>query len=165
MRARIFACCLLGLVAFASSSLLSRAQLAGEKKSGVIIIKGVITNLDDGKDRIKDDTYLQLVFVPPDGKVPMQVSAAKVIYPSSLPKISVPATGPFSFECRGLRPGTYLVAVQRYQSPNESWRPFLHRGQTIASIVIPKDSPSPVINMGNVTLPLPPGPWTGTSVK
>ena len=133
----------------------AHSQAAPSNKAGIVTIKGVVTNLAEGKERITGDTYLQLVFLPPDGKLGVRVEAGRISFTSSLQKVSMPTKGPFSFEGNGLGPGTYAVAVQKYAFSNDGWHPFLRKDGKPLEIKISDSTPS-VLDVGEVTLPVPP---------
>ncbi len=130
-------------------------QAATTNKATVVTIKGVVTNLAEGIERITGDTYLQLVFLPPDGKLEVTAEAGRISFTSSLPRVSMPAKGPFSFEGGGLGPGTYVVAVQKYAFSTDGWHPFLRKDGQPLEIKISDSTPS-VLDVGEVALPVPP---------
>jgi len=144
----------LGLVGL---SLVSHgAQTGSDTRPVNLTIKGMITNIPEASERIKDDTYLQLVLMPPDGKLPIRVSGGRITYVSALPKTAIPAKGSFSIECKALEPGKYVLAAQMFRWSNEFWHPFLSKGKTALEITIPKDATGPILDVGRVTLPVPP---------
>ncbi len=130
-------------------------QAAPNNKADVVTVKGVVTNLAEGKERITGDTYLQLVFLPPDGKLDVRAEAGRISFTSSLPRASMPTKGPFSFEGKGLGPGTYLLAVQKYAFSTDGFHPFLRKDGQPLEIKISDSTPS-VLDVGEVTLPVPP---------
>ncbi len=119
-----------------------------------VTIRGVITNLLAGKARITPDTYLQLLLIPPDGKLSVKAEAGFLSFPSSLPTVSMPAKGPFSLTCSGLASGTYVLVVQKYVLSTDGIRPFLLKGERPLEIKI-SDSTASVLDVGDVDLPIP----------
>ncbi len=129
-------------------------KTAPSGKTAVVTIKGVITNLAAGKARITGDTYLQLLLIPPDGKLSVKAEAGFLSFPSSLARVSMPAKGPFSLACSGLASGTYVLVVQKYVFSTDGVRPFLLKGERPLEIKI-SDSTASVLDVGEVTLPIP----------
>lgn len=166
----VWAAHLLGLVGFSLPSY--GTQTGSDTRPVNLTIKGVITNISEVAEWIKDDTYLQLILVPPDGKVELKSDGeGRITYISVLPKTAVPAKGSFSIVCNALAPGKYLVAVQMFKrsivvngAGRESvdavnpqfWRPFLRKDKAALVITIPKDASGPILDVGQVTLPVPP---------
>jgi hypothetical protein len=129
--------------------------LGGETKPHPVTIKGVITNLDEAKEVIASDTYLQLILDVPGGHKVTYGSNGRVSFDSDLPRIPVPAKGPkraFSFDCKGLDEGTYVVAVQLIDVPNQT--SVLMQAGGILKIQVSKDT-GPTIDVGEVTVHIP----------
>jgi hypothetical protein len=156
MRDRVFAACVLGCLTF-MGFLMSRGELLGSQtKPQSVTIKGVITNLADVKGLIASDTYLQLALLGPGGTYGAHTDdRGRSSIDSNLPRSSMPKTGPkaaFSFECKGLEDGTYVVAVQLMEGGTffnvlqKDGRPLL--------IQVSKDT-GPTIDVGEVRIPVP----------
>ena len=97
-----------------------------------ITIKGKIINLEQIKKDISAKTYLQLVFLPEDGRINFTLDEkGRMALISSLPIISFPLDGTFIFETDELKPGKYLISNQ---FPNIS---------NAISLLVKKISPSP----------------------
>jgi hypothetical protein len=154
MRARIFAACALGCLTFMSLLMSPRALLGSETKSHSVTIKGVITNLAEAKQLITSDTYLQLAPLGPGGTFSVTYDGrGRVSIGSNLPKTSMPAqgsTGAFSFDCKGLDEGTYVVAVQ-LSAVNHSV--VLKKDRRPLLIRVSKNT-GPTLDVGEVTIPV-----------
>jgi hypothetical protein len=136
--------------------LMSRGELLGsETKPQSVTIKGVITNLAEAKGWIGKDTYLQLVLPGPGGSFEFHTDhRGRFSIDSNLPRISMPATGSkgaFSFDCKGLDEGTYVVAVQLTEVPHEV---FLQKDEHLLRIEVSKNT-GPTLDVGEVTIPIP----------
>jgi len=84
-------------------------NIAGEDNTA-ITITGIITNLEKAKKYITNDSYLQIVFLPSDGKVSMRTDGqGRMTYDSELARIDIPSTGAFTFERVSLKPGRYII--------------------------------------------------------
>jgi hypothetical protein len=133
--------------------------LGGEMKSRPVTIKGVVTNFAEAKGWIPSDAYLQLVLhVSPKGRLDVTVTHTSrgVTMSSSLPKTSMPEAGStwaFSFDCKDLDDGTYVIAVQL--AATAANRPVLvQRGQQTLEIRVSKRT-GPTLDVGDVTIPAP----------
>jgi hypothetical protein len=155
MRGRVFAACVLGCLTF-MGLLMSRGELLGSQtKPQSVTIKGVITNLADIKGWIASDTYLQLALLGPGGTYGFHTDdRGRFSIDSNLPRSSMPKTGPkgaFSFECKGLEDGTYVVAVQ-LMDVNDSV--ILEKDGRPLLIQVSKDTGA-TIDVGEVRIPVP----------
>lgn len=101
---------------------------------------------------VSADSYLQLVFVRPDGGIPISISGGRFSAPSSLPRTALPKKGPFSIECEDLKPGTYFIVAQ--EALLYPQRPaFLQKdGQPLRIEV--SEHTGPILDVGGVTIPL-----------
>ncbi|MFQ5812712.1 MAG: hypothetical protein ACE5I2_05920 [Anaerolineae bacterium] len=78
-----------------------------------ITISGLITNFEDAEQYLAEDSYLQLVRIPDDGKLSGTTDdQGRLVYDSDLAQISIPRDGAFTFQIESLEPGNYLIAVQ-----------------------------------------------------
>ena len=128
--------------------------LGGEAKPHSVTINGVITNLAEARQLITSDTYLQLAPLGRGGNLSVGYDGAgRVSIGSSLPKASIPSTGStavFSFDCRGLDEGTYVVAVQL---PAVNHSVVLEKRHQLLQIRVSK-STGPTLDVGEVTIPV-----------
>jgi hypothetical protein len=100
---------------------------------------------------VSADSYLQLVFVPPDGRIPISTdSIGRFSVTSSLPRTALPKKGPFSIECGDLEPGTYFIVAQGASATRPA---FLQKDGRPLRIELPRDV-GPVLDVGEVTIPL-----------
>jgi len=135
--------------------LMSRGELlGGETKTHSVTIKGVITNLAEARQLITSDTYLQLAPLGRGGNFSVSYDGrGRTAISSNLAKASIPAAGStaaFSFDCKGLDEGTYVVAVQ-LSAVNHSV--VLRSGQQPLRIKVSK-STGPTLDVGEVTIPV-----------
>lgn len=144
------------LLTFMGLLMSSCVLLGGDTKSQPVTIKGVITNLVETKGLIAKDTYLQLALLGPGGSFKIHTDGrGRFSIDSDLPRISVPMTGSkgaFSFNCKGLAEGTYVVAFQLAEVLNHS--ALLLKGGRPLQLQISKDTGS-TVDVGEVTLPTP----------
>jgi hypothetical protein len=100
------------------------------------------------------DSYLQLVFLnTPNGGIPVSFDlTGRVSSPSSLPKTAIPLKGPFSFECKDLKPGKYLVAVQGAWLAPQRLAVLQKDGQPLRIEIT--EHTGPILDVGDVTIPL-----------
>jgi len=152
MHARIFAACVLGCLAFMGLLMSPGGLLGGQTKLQSVTIKGVITDLAEAKGWIASDTYLQLALLGPGGSVDGRTERGRWSASSNLPKIPMSATvskAPFSFECKGLDEGEYVVAVQLMERPGAN---FLMKDGQILKIRISRVKPGSTLDVGEVTI-------------
>jgi hypothetical protein len=131
------------------------ALLGGDTKPHSVIIKGVITNLAEAKEVIASDTYLQLLLDVPGRHQVTYGSRGRISFDSDLQKIPMPATGSkgaFSFDCKGLDEGTYVVAVQLLDVGTHT--SVLKKNGDVLKIQVTKDT-GPTIDVGEVTIHIP----------
>ncbi|MGO9093730.1 MAG: hypothetical protein ACLQGV_00765 [Bryobacteraceae bacterium] len=152
MRTRIVAVCAVGCL-----TVVAGALLGGDAKPHSVTIKGVITNLAEAKELIASDSYLQLVLPSGPGKT-FKIHSDdrnRFLVDSNLPKISMPAKGSkgtFSFECKGLEEGEYVVAVQLLLDVGPS-SVLGKRGNPL--LIRVSKGTGPTIDVGEVTIPVP----------
>jgi len=127
----------------------------------VMTITGIITNLEEAKKCIANDSYLQLVYFPPDGKLSVTAdSKGREKYVSDLPRMDFPSNGTFSFSAKSLKPGKYIIVVQLMEclGLTSGGSNMLARKNTkqIAFIDIPKESKNLAkLELGEVFIPVP----------
>jgi hypothetical protein len=121
---------------------------------------GVIANLKDVKKYIAEDSYLQVVFVPTDGKISFETDGqGRLRLVSELGKSSFQPDGVFTFKLESLKSGSYLIVAQLLQNyyyyPFKA-QPYLFRGKQPVVVEIPQSVNLPLtIDIGNVEIPLP----------
>lgn len=155
MRARSFAACLLGCLAFIGFLVSPGTVLGGDTKPQSVTIKGVITNLAEAKEKLAADTSLQLVLLGPDGGFKARTDdRGRFSADSNLPRLSVPAAGSkgtFAFECKGLDEGEYVVAVQLMERAGPN---FLMKDGRPLKIRTAQVKPGSMLDVGEVTIPV-----------
>jgi len=125
-----------------------------------ITITGVIANLKDAKKYIAEDSYLQLVFVPTDGKISFETDGqGRLRVVSELGKSPFQPDGVFTFKLESLKSGSYRIVAQLLQNyfyyPFKVF-PYLVRGKQPVAVEIPQSVNLPLtIDVGNVEIPLP----------
>jgi hypothetical protein len=121
-----------------------------------ITIKGVISNLKDAMSFIDEKTYLQLVFVPEDGRVTGQIAdGGRLVYDSTLQKIPIPEDGIFTLRPDRLRRGKYLIVVQKMKAQGRK-KPFLFVEDDYLTVDIAKRVKSgTTLDVGKVFIPVP----------
>jgi hypothetical protein len=119
----------------------------------VVTITGVITNIKEVKRHIPKKAYLQLIFVPPSGKMQGVISeGGGILLYSNLPQLPVPANGIFAFKVPTMKPGEYRVAIQELPQGSKLHN-ILAKGNREAVIEMPKDAKLPLtIDLGEVTI-------------
>jgi hypothetical protein len=131
------------------------ALFGGDTKPHSVVIKGVITNLAEAKEVIASDTYLQLVLDVPGGHKVTWASRGRVSFDSDLAKTSMPAAGSkgaFSFDCKSLDEGTYVVAVQLLDVGTRT--SVLLKNGGVLKVQVSKNT-GPTIDVGEVTIHIP----------
>lgn len=149
MRVRNKTICLLGGIAFMGLLLLGVGRLNAQ----TLTIKGIVTNVNEAKvdGVIEKDSYLQLVLLGPGGSFPVSTDGrGRFSLPSSLPQTAIPQKGPFSFACKDLKPGKYIVAVQKASLNRPT---FLQKDGEPLQIDITEHT-GPLVDVGDVTIPL-----------
>ncbi len=136
-----------------------------EKPRGnVLTITARITNVQEALKHADKDAYLQLVSLPPDGRLSGKLDdQGRMILDSELPTMPIPPDGRLRLRCVNLAPGQYVVAVQRCVVPVPP--PFgsgkgidnivQKAGSTseIAAVNIPdEEPPSGVVDLGEVII-------------
>jgi len=101
---------------------------------------------------VSANSDLQLVFIPPDGGIPVSVSGGRFSSPSSLPKTAMPKKGPFSIECKDLKTGTYLIVAQGALLFPQRLAFLQKNGQNLRIEI--NEHTGPVLDVGDVTIPL-----------
>lgn len=82
-----------------------------------ITITGSIINIEKAKEFIAHDSYLQLVYLSPDGKLGGTTDdRGREKYDSDLPRIDFPSNGDFTLSVKNLGAGKYIVAAQLLES-------------------------------------------------
>ena len=121
-----------------------------------ITITGEITNLEQATDHLADDSYLQLVFLPPDGQLGGRTDEkGRLFYTSELSRIPIPSDGVFTFWAESLDPGSYLIAAQLLNN-SFGMNPLLVKDGEYVTVEIPQNPELPLtIDVGEVTIPLP----------
>jgi hypothetical protein len=121
-----------------------------------ITVTGEITNLEEAIDHLADDSYLQLVFLPPDGQLGGRTDEkGRVFYTSELSRIPIPSDGVFAFGAESLDPGSYLIAAQLLNN-SFGMTPLLVKDEEYVTAEIRQNAELPLtIDVGEVTIPLP----------
>lgn len=101
-----------------------------ERHKRAFTITGEITNWDEAREFLKQDSYLQLVRItsdqfsafdgPGSGRMELKIrmdDQARFTFVSELAKSSLPSDGHFSFENAELDPGRYLIVIQKHRPP------------------------------------------------
>jgi hypothetical protein len=127
-----------------------------------IRISGAITNLDEARQYLVEDSYLQLVRMS-DGEVTFVFPQDGLVFvQSDLAQIPIPSDGAFAFQLDSLAAGKYFVTAQRFTPRN--WTKMnamvlAREGGEPASVVvveIPEGVTLPfVFDMGEVVIILP----------
>jgi hypothetical protein len=126
-----------------------------------ITITGRITNIKKAKEFIAHDSYLQLVCLPPGGKLGGTTdNKGREKYDSDLPKIDFPSNGDFTLTVKNLEPGKYIIAAQLLESfglgKGGSNILAIRKTKQIAIIDIPDESKDSVkFELDEVFLPVP----------
>jgi hypothetical protein len=103
-----------------------------------ITITGVITNLEDAEEYLAEDSYLQLVRLPPDGRLGFTTDdQGYLAYDSEFAQIPIPHDGIFTFLVESLEPGTYVIAAQLFLNVIGS-TPLLVKEAELVKIEIPQ---------------------------
>lgn len=143
---------------------ISKGPSPAQRVPSGITITGVIKNLDEARQYIKEDTYLQLVRISDDGKQEFRTDGkGRIEYSSDLQKVAIADNGAFSFDVRNLEPGKYAVVVQLFAV---AWvgrsfpTPIISRANKDAVIVaISENTKTPAsFNFGEVYIPVPLAP-------
>ena len=117
----------------------------------------MIANLEDAEQQyLAEDSYLQLVRFPADGRLHFTTDdQGRQALDSELAQIPIPHDGVFTFQIESLEPGTYLIATQLLR--NSSFlTPLLVREAEYVKVEIPQDANLPLsFDLGEVTIPLP----------
>jgi fibronectin type 3 domain-containing protein len=121
---------------------------------------GRISNFNNAKAYITEESYLQLVPYPAYGQMLFTTDTqGRRVYTSDLAVINMPSDGAFVFETFGLIPGQYVIAAQLVEpyDPASKMSPVLASAENQPKIiVIPENgSTSFEVDLGNVILPLP----------
>jgi hypothetical protein len=122
-----------------------------------IAITGVITNLGDAEERyLAEDSYLQLVRLPADGRLSGTTDdQGRLAYDSELAQSPIPSDGVFNFQVESLEPGTYVVAAQRLRN-SSFMTPLLVTETEYVRVEIRQDATLPVtFDLGEVAIPIP----------
>jgi hypothetical protein len=121
-----------------------------------IAITGEITNLEEAVDHLADDSYLQLVFLPPDGQLGGRTDEkGRLFYTSELSRIPIPSDAVFTLWAESLDPGSYLIAAQLLNN-SFGMNPLLVKDGEYVSVEIPQDPELPLtVDVGEVAIPLP----------
>jgi hypothetical protein len=118
----------------------------------VVTITGVIANIKEVKRHIPKKAYLQLIFIPPSGKMQGVISGGGILLYSNLPQLPVPANGIFAFKVPSMKPGEYRVALQELDQDSKLHN-ILAKGNQEAVIEMPKDAKLPLtIDIGEVII-------------
>lgn len=131
------------------------------KASDAVVIIGFITNLEEAKEYITKDTYLQLLLVPSDGGVGFSTDEqGRTTYTSELPRIDIPSDGYFMFKTINLKPGRYVIVAQCLEpyglGRGGSQILALEGTKEFVIVDIPKEEKmSGLINVGNTFIPIP----------
>ena len=122
-----------------------------------ITVTGRVTNLEVAKTYLSNDSYLQLLLVPPDGQLSGGTDEqGRMFYESELAKSTISSTGVFRLQAEDLNPGRYLVVIQMLQPGWYSGYPFLIKVDEYLTIEIQQDVDLPlVIDIGDVEMPKP----------
>jgi len=139
------------LVILVSLFLLSNGMATNcfsENGDSRIVIKAVITNLKDIKEHIKSYTFLQLIHIPTSGDMTGKISDNhRLIWDSNLPKIPVPSDGIVLFKLKNLKPGTYKLFLQDFQTVPIGGKPpvdgEIAKGDKYLRIIIPEHAEMP----------------------
>jgi hypothetical protein len=117
----------------------------------------VITNLEDAQEQyLAQDSYLQLVSLPADGRLSGSTDdQGRLAYDSDLARIPIPQDGVFAFQVGSLQPGTYVIAAQLLR--NSSFlMPLLVKEEKPVMVEIPQNVELPLaLDLGKVTISLP----------
>ena len=109
-----------------------------------ITITGAITNLKEVEKYITEKSYLQIIFLPPDGNVSGVFYEGQLIYDSKLPKMDIPANGAFTFKIKDLDPGKYFIVVQ-YLKRGVDPRLVSKKDNNIPGFEIAEERKTPII--------------------
>jgi len=125
-----------------------------------ITIKGNIVNMDEAKEYVEADTYLQLVAIPADGGINFRTDErGRYIWESNLPQTKMPKVGAFSISAPGLKPGRYVIFSQKLKGWGINLRGaqfFARKGTTKAlEIEIKTGADKSTIDIGEVYIPVP----------
>lgn len=121
---------------------------------------GRISNFNNAKTYITEESYLQLVPYPDYGQMAFTTDTqGRRVYTSDLAVIDMPADGAFVFETFGLIPGQYVIAAQILEpyDPASEMIPVLTSSENQPKIiVIPENGGTSFeVDLGNVILPVP----------
>jgi hypothetical protein len=121
-----------------------------------ITITGEIANLEKARSHLADDSYLQLVLLPPDGQLSGgSDERGRIFYDSELPKTRILSDGAFIFRAESLEPGKYLIAAQLLEDSFDM-DTLLKKGEGHVIVEIPQNVRLPqTIDVGEVTIALP----------
>lgn len=123
-----------------------------------ITILGLITNLEDAERYLAEDSYLQLVRFPADGRLSCTTDGQGwLTYDSELAQIPIPHDGVFNFQVESLESGTYLIAAQRARNVVGSMSlSLLVKEAELVTVEIPQDADLPFsLDLGEVYIPVP----------
>jgi len=130
-----------------------------EERENTIIITGVITNIEKAKEYIDKDSYLQLVYIPPNGTILAKTDwNGRTIYESDLAKINIPSDGAFTFKTSDLASGKYVISAQAIMPAGIGRKPLLGIKGTkkVAIIDVPDATKKPIrIEIGELFIAVP----------
>jgi hypothetical protein len=135
---------------------LVRSNKGGESHD--IRIHGTITNINTLLGYAGEDSYLQLVYLPPDGSVNFTTDGqGRFAYTSDLPSIDIPESGSFAFTVDNLFSGDYFIAPQlleSYDYLSKGGPIFLKSPTQLYIFEIPEGYTPPLdIAAGNIMMP------------
>ncbi len=120
-----------------------------------IIIKGVITNFTDIKDKFSASTYLQLVEISSGSQGKEIIVDGFLNLESNLPKMSVSPNGSFEMRTTNIKPGSYWLYLQNFKPATPANPPFeaiLAKGENFFQIFITDDVNSLIFDCGNLAV-------------
>lgn len=87
---------------------------AGASAPQDVTITATIVNMAEALKLVDKDSYIQLVSLPPDGRMRGKVDdQGRMSLDSDLARIAIPADGKVRLKCRALLPGKYILAIQK----------------------------------------------------
>lgn len=136
-----------GIAMIVLCALIGCASYSKSNENGGIIVKGIISNIEEIQTSMNKDTVLQLINIPPSGSIKGVVEKGFFNWNSKLPKMSVPSNGVYIFAIENLRPGTYMLYLQYFQPALASGKPpfdgQIAKGDKYLRILIPENHEMP----------------------
>ena len=112
-----------------------------------VTINGTITNMEAMRKYMDNDTFLQIVKLPPSGCATNQDDRGRHYLKSNLKKVSFPQNGTFKIQTN-LLPGRYIICGQYFNS--DKVHPFLAKSKKMmASFLIKNKNSNQEIHLGN----------------